>query len=377
MPRAYYDRYGVKEVSYDQADYAIDAQVNTYNSQGKAIPRDEMTYDENTDYTALKADINNHESELRKLMRANGVYEASDMLYWSTFYRFPRIDPFNYVDGLKEYDFFTKPDLPLLSSGNLTSEANNIPYFRYLYNTGYIYTVLENLCYSNGNTAACPFIRILSNRRSSNIDIPDIMVDELESAQNMYGTRILYPKSSMQSDENIDFSVEFEDTRYLEIYNLFKTWDIYRQLKWLGLIHPSQTYIENKILYDHIAVYKFLVDNDGETILHFSKWTGVFPKTISRSSFSEVPQGGPLKVTIGFKLSGWFEDQSPNILSDFNGLIGNWLGKDVLDNPKEVPIWDDEILAVSGESVDYPYIEFPQNRTDGGYSLPLLKWGKK
>ena len=194
----------------------------------------------------------------------------------------------------------------------------------------------------------------------------------------MFGSRILYPKSSISSDENIDFSVEFEDTRYLEIYNYFKTYDIARQLSWLGLLPPKKSYIINKILYSHMSVYRFLVDDDGETILHFSKFTGVFPKSISRSSFSEIPQSGPLKVTIGFKLSGFFEDMEPNILSDFNSLISLWKKGSVTAPPpeNEVDIWDEEIGAPSGENVDYPYIVFPKEADWRGYKLPLLKWGK-
>ena len=348
--------------------------------------------DDNEDIVKLKSEVLSHESDMRKTMRANGIYEPDDLKYWSTFYRLPRLDPFNHVQGAREYVFFTKPDLPILryndgspddqsKSGWLSAEASQIPYFNWLYSHGYLYTVLENLCYgaSDGSSGrSCPFVRILSNRKTSNIDIPDIAVDELETAQNMFGSRILYPKSSISSDENIDFSVEFEDTRYLEIYNYFKTYDIARQLSWLGLLPPKKSYIINKILYSHMSIFRFLVDDDGETILHFSKFTGVFPKSISRSSFSEIPQSGPLKVTIGFKLSGFFEDMEPNILSDFNSLISLWKKGSMTAAPpeNEVDIWDESISAVSGENVDYPYIVFPKEADWRGYKLPLLKWGK-
>ena len=126
-----------------------------------------------------------------------------------------------------------------------------------------------------------------------------------------------------------------------------------------------------------MSVFRFLVDDDGETIIHFSKFTGVFPKSISRSSFSEIPQSGPLKVTIGFKLSGFFEDMEPNILTDFNSLVSLWKKGSTTEEPpnNESPLWDDYIGMPSGENVDYPYIEFPKEADWRGYRLPLLKWG--
>lgn len=380
----WYDMYGrsLGTAGFDRIAYINN--IPSQNSQKVDILK--PVYDEEPDYEALKQDIDDNESLLRRTMRANGVYQPSDMRYWTTFYRFPRIDPFNYVDGAREYTFFTKPDLPLMVEGNLSESASIVSYYNWLYNSGYRYTVLENLCASNeSNGASCPFVRILTNRKTSNIDIPDISVEEMETAQNLYGTKMYYPKSSMQSDENADFSVEFEDTRFLEIYNYFKAWDYYRQLNWLGLFNiysmnenRFQKYIINKILFDHISVFKFLVDNDGETILHFSKYTGVYPRTISRSSFSEIPNGGPLKITVGFKSSGWFDDMNPDILDDFNALITDWLTTGAITNPTEAYLWDEEIEQISGENVDYPYIEiYPKKYQDSpAYNLPKLKWGK-
>lgn len=327
-------------------------------------------------YKQLKDDIEDSNSLLRRTMRANGVFDSYDMTYNSTFYRFPRNDPFNYVEGTREYDFFIKPDLNILDNGNLSASILNaqVPYFMTLYQNGYNYTTLQDLCYSNGG--GCPFVRILCNRRTSNIDVPDISVEELESAQNMYGSRILYPKSSMKSDEDIDFTVEFEDTKHLEVYNFFKAYDYYRQLKWLGIVSPRESDILNKILHDHMGLYKFIVDEDGETILFWCKWIGLYPKIISRSAFSDIQEKGPLKITVGFKLSGFFEDMSPNIISDFNSLVARWQGNNVGNH--EYDIWDSEIQQVSGETVDYPYISIEKPTTENGlkYAEYRLKWGK-
>lgn len=358
----------------------------------------------------LQEDMSLATSLLRRTMRAAGIYNKEDMGYRDTFYRFRRIDPFHMIEGATEYLFFVKPDLNILDSGgDLTSYADyyvsdvggtkskrpsdpmggvaSVPYFKELAKRGYLNTVLSDLCYSNSVSfdSACPFVKMLSNRKTSNMDIPDIIVDELETAQNMYGTRIFYAKSSLKSDEDAEFTIDFEDTQYLEIYHFFKAYDIYRQLMWLGVVSPTGPHIENKILADHMSIYKFLIDTDGETILHYSKATGVFPKSINRSTFSEIQDRSSVKITVTFKLSGWFEDMEPNILSDFNSLIKNWISKGSENvGVSEAPIWDDEIGMVSGEPVDYFYIadapgymQDTPGKDSSGYNRYLLKGGVK
>lgn len=328
---------------------------------------------------------NNDRELLAKQMRSAGIYQPTDMKYNTMFYRTRRIDPHYTIEGATEYLFFTKPDLNLVdSSGTLyeylfddsniygltTSDIKggtaNSSYFVDLYRNGYYQTFLD-LSYSattvNGNQSdGCPFVRILSNRKSSNMDIPDISVQELETAQNMYGTRIYYPLSSAKSDEDLEFSIEFEDTQFLEVYHFFKAYDMYRKMKWLGLVAPRKEYINNKILHDHMSIYKFLVDTDGETILYYAKATGVYPKSISRSAFSEFQEKGQLKLTVTFKLSGWFEDMEPLILYDFNQLVSNWkAGSDVsnaiIGRAKEHPLWDSNIQAVDNDNVEFYYID--------------------
>ena len=335
-----------------------------------------------------------------KQMRSAGIYQPLDMLYNTKFYRLKRIDPYYRVEGAIEYLFFTKPDLNLVNTshtitdgrdgyGSLTTgeiQANSIqgtsgslegdfktmilgqgsgpfgvgtsvvPYFHMLKDLGYEQTFVDlSSSYIRPNCESadrCPFIRILSNRKTSNMDIPDISVEDLETSQNLYGFKLHYPLSSLKSDEDMEFSIDFEDTQYLEVYHLFKAWDLFRRLKWLGITFPKKEYIENKILCDHISVFKFLVDVDGETLLYWAKATGVYPKSISRSAFSEMGKDGALNINVTFKVSGWFEDMDPIILEDFNHLVSEWQGG--LPNP--VPIWSNEVGAVDGSNLDGFYV---------------------
>ena len=381
-------------------------------------------------------DMKQTDGDLKRTLHANGVFYLEDMKFNDSFYRYPRNDPYNYVDGAREYLFFTKPDLPLVHDGNasgvdafLTEPARNIPYFTDLAESpGYRKSVFANLSYSGmKRTDGCPFIRILSNRKTSNMDVPDINVEELETAVNMYGTKILYPKSSDADAEGVDFTIEFQDTRYCEIYHLFKVWDYYRSLKWYGVVSPASflqeygdrksktsiaeqvgkltrnisisikesthsysgaegdyvNYLFYKVLHDHIRVFKFLIDNDGETILYAASAIGCYPKTIQRSTFSEIPEKGPLNLNIGFKISGWFEDNITNVVQDFNAIVGSWRTKEECYE-NEWPIYDPTIGFVSQELVDVPFIVkvSPVSSSEGNpgrnteFARYLFKWAR-
>ena len=330
---------------------------------------------DDSDRIVFKTDKNNQrpnifdDKDLMKNIRSAGLFEPSDMKYRRVFYPFKRIDPHNRVQGTKEYVFFTKPRIPIIISGSLPDDSQfaKIPYFKNLYDRGYK-EILQDLS-GSGSGDPSPFIKILTNRISSNIDIPGLQVDIMETAHNLWGTKITYPKTSMSSDENMEFTCEFEETKYLEIYHLFKAWDLYRQMKWWGIISPPDYCIQYKILNDHIAVYKFIVGEDGETLLYWCKWTGVFPSSIGRDTFSEIPNEGPLKITVTFKVSGWFEDMEPSILSDFNSLIDN----NDKGNRNPWTIWDYTIGGISQENMNTPYlIQGKENLA--GYRPVYFEW---
>lgn len=387
------------------------------------------------------ANTDNGEQEaFYKTLRANGIFEKSDMDFNSKFYRFPRNDPYNYVDGAREYIFITKVELPLLdhSKTNLISPAilEEVPYFKMLWESqGYRASVFANLCkmMTDQPNSYSPFINILSNRKTSNLDIPDITVNAVETNVNAHGTRIFYPGSSIRSDEDVDFTLEFEDTPNLDIYHLFKAYDVYRNLKKEGMLGPG-VFIEsvfgkqkfkadipfpenatqkvlrsissvrsyedvfkknypnwakytdlvgNKILYDHFALYKFLVANDGYTILFGYKIIGFYPSSIPRSAFSEIPQGGPLKLSIGFKVSGWVEDSDMATISkEFNDIIVASVSgaakyrtgdEDIFE-----PFYQHDDAGFDGISQDAVALPFIRRRPDNGssYRPYCLMWIK-
>lgn len=401
--------------SYIDNDYMlVDQAGNAIYNQSTHIGKQNLAYDPyNEAYQDVIRGIGSlfeQDEDSKQLRRLAKVYNVEGPIYLkynSKCYRYPKADPYNFIDSAREYVFITKVDLPMLSNNGtlLAPETTLFPYLHDLWNSGYKPSVFANLCYTSLDFSTVPevpiyernypFMRILSNRKTSNLNLQDINTEELESPTNLFGSKVVYPKTSALSDENMEFSLEFEDTKYLEIYHLFKTYDLYRQGKWLGIFGPGihaenvykeneyfkgdwggngnyrkyLSYITNKILYDHMAIYRFLVASDGVTILHGVKFTGCYPKSISRSSLSELDEKGGLKITVTFKVSGWMEEDMVEIARDFDTIMYNYVptsGLFLSNDPSAYqaqPIYDTEIDRVSNETVDYPFI-----RKENGHS---------
>ena len=77
------------------------------------------------------------------------------------------------------------------------------------------------------------------------LDLPDIEANDEETSENMWGNKVVYRRASMTADDNYDFSVEFRDTRYLDVYMYFRLYDLYENRKSLGLAQPNKKYIYN------------------------------------------------------------------------------------------------------------------------------------
>lgn len=290
-----------------------------------------------------------------KLIKANGIHNSSKSGFYNKFARFSYLDPYNLLTTTKEYIFITKPDLHIFDDKTgtvLSDELKNIPIWKDAFDR--YRDVLKQLQYSV-NDEYDPFVNILSNSVASNLDLPGISANEVETNENIYGTHMMYRRSSLTTDEHHDFSLEFQDTKYLEVYQWFKLYDEYCKLKDLGMVTPvSDTYTINRILYDQMAIYKFVVGEDGESLIYWAKIWGVYPKSVPRDSISDLESmNSGIKFSVNFH--GIFvDDLDPTILSEFDQLVlkNNTVpsGTDIL------PLYDSEIHRISGEWASMPFV---------------------
>lgn len=299
------------------------------------------------------------QSVLDEIMESNFIQNSSNMDWLNKFARFGYVDPYNNITPTKEYLFFTKPDLHLFnnkSTSDLNTEiASNVFFLdefdRYRH-------VMEQLQYSTNKSK--PFMNILCNSVANSLELPSINSLESESNENIYGDKISYRHGSESGDVGFEFSIEFYETKNLEIYHLFKMWDAYYELKTKGIITPPDlSYVTNMELHDQISIYKIIVADDMESILFYAKYFGVYPKTLPRDTFGSL-DSGQLKLSIDFKAS-FVIDNRPDIIQDFNqvSLLAAPSGT------RFANIYDNENQRVNYKWVGVPYIVFDKSVNNG------------
>ena len=159
---------------------------------------------------------------------------------------------------------------------------------------------------------------LLTNCVTSRLDLPGISAESKESTANVMGTVIQYRSHSRKSDNGYDFSLSFRDNAYLEIYSMVKAYDEYIRLLKSGEISPIKKYIVSRILSEQFSIYKFLVGEDGETILYYAKLTGCYFTDVPRGDMSDPGSDG-FKYSLSFHAQ-FVEDSNPMIINEFNRI---------------------------------------------------------
>lgn len=292
---------------------------------------------------------------------------------FTSFSKFGYLDPYNRMPNTKEVLFFTRPDLHIISkhTGKLQPELSQIPFFMDAYekHKDSIIDLQRSIERPTNNNN---FMVSLHNRVKDTLELPDINSSDIDIPTNMHGNNYEYRGSSEASDDGHTFSLEFEDTKDLDIYMLFKIYDEYERLKRLGRVTPFIKYIFNKVLHDQISIYKFVLLDDFKTISHYSKYIGCFPTSLPRSVFNtnDFSSTG-LSLSINWKCA-FIEDMNPLILSDFNLAMSKYKPKDP-KNPKFMPTESPDLAHINRKWASGAYItEFTYG--DNGKTVYQLNW---
>ena len=317
-----------------------------------------------------------------------GIYSSDDINEnkYKKYSRFGRVlDPHNKLNDTREYLFFVKPDLHICYNEHATNiygkldksesfSANGLtlnpqlqdnPYFVWLISKRP--EVAKQLQYSLNKSD--PFCNLLSFTVNNSLDLPSVDSSTLDTPNTIFGSNIEYLKDSETSDENRDFSLEFVDSKKLEVYHFFKAYSESHKVRKSGLVTPPDpVYYQYKMLHNIMGVFKFLVDEDMETIRYYAYYWGVFPTNVPREAFSDPSFDNGLSFSINFK-SAFIEDNDPRILLHFNDLMTKRIGVVDLAKKDWMPIVKQNF--VKGVSNYEPSLDTlrQDNVTSGGTAL--------
>jgi len=306
---------------------------------------------------------------VKQLVQGATMYNRHEIEWYDKFNRFGCLDPYNSVKGSREYIFITKPDLHIFKNGNinaLNDQLAAMPFWREAHER--YFNVLRQLQISHINNNS-PFINLISNAVKNTLELPGVTASEMDTAATIYGDAVTYRWSSVSSDTNHEFQLDFEDTKYLEVYMLFKIYDEYEKLKSEGgITPPNPNYRLNKVLHDQSCAYKIIVGEDGETILYYAKLWGVYPKSVPREAFSSLDKAGGLEFNVSFH-SEFVDDMDPLILSEFNDLTSRYMA-----GKTHSPIYNTRTKSINGIWVGMPYVTYERKPMFDPLPQYKLKW---
>ncbi|MGL5745732.1 MAG: hypothetical protein ACRCXX_11405, partial [Cetobacterium sp.] len=197
-------------------------------------------------------------------------------------------------------------------------------------NSGMTDTVIQSMASTHPDVLrmlshdACPeygaFMPVMTNA-CQGYDVPDVTLKTQEFGETFRGWKATYGRHTVDSRTLYSFSLSFEDNREGTIYNTIRAWVQYIESVNYGLINTKEKYIRERVVDYMSAVYFLVVGEDGETLLFWSKDTGIFPTSIPSSAYSMDKDGtrGPLKLSVQFTAMV-HEEMNPAILSDLNDI---------------------------------------------------------
>lgn len=342
---------------------------------------------EEIDY-AKKGEQWNGKNSVANVLKDMGYYNAKDntenMSLYQNFNRGYNVFPNEEMESLYHYIFFVRPNCNLIRDRDQTDKAkgttivqeNTDNYIRDMF-------LYHNIVYRSLTSELSiyhDFIPWLVGRTES-IQIPDRTIKNYSISQPYTNYLMPYAGTSTESETGGTFDVTFREDRQLRVHRLIDLWIYYMDKVSKGIFKPNRdrTIVSKPIMFDYMSsVYHFVCRPDGETVIWFDKYTGVFPLTSPNSDLSWNLHGGNIdnKVTIPFAYF-MHEVNNPDILVDFNSNIC------IYDYGRSVP-WSytrsdgqgnlygtKNVPQTYGGQVGVPFILM----TNSGYTIKL-KWQK-
>ena len=277
------------------------------------------------------------------LMMNDGNNDSATKQSWVNFDRFYSIDLTTEQPSGRHYIFICRPDLYLVEEGSsvaggitLSSESrvNTDPYFTYLAqfhpeiiasltsdfagmksqtDTNASNVRVGNSVYQLSNHVFMPYL----TTRIESLQLPDYKINSNTIVQPYTKYTIPYTTSAIESSTGGTFSINFREDRYYSIHKLFYAWIYYQNNVMKNIFRPKTKYLRYNALDYATSIYDFIVDDTGENIIYWAKYTGCVPIEIPMSDMSfNRNSGAENKTSVDFAYF-YCEHMDRNILMDF------------------------------------------------------------
>ena len=283
-------------------------------------------------------------------IQVHGNNDIARAVKFNLYNRFKSPDQNLSFSKMSTHIFFTRPDLNLLDCSNgiiygPNSQIKNHSDTSLLYKTDpYIFRILtdSSRCGDKDN-----FNWVLSNQIKS-FDITDEELGESEVGKSWNGNSIVYG-NSYNGKSTKEISCYFNELQDLSVIKMIKLWIMYIDNVSNGIWSPSynlngsgiknmydsasansfgtsisDSYVYTKTLDYVSSIYVFKCGPNGDDILYWTKYYGVFPMNTGSSALSwdgNTIGSESSRLNIRFRYS-FKRDLSPISLVEFNELSG-------------------------------------------------------
>ncbi len=279
------------------------------------------------------------------------------LTHWTKFDRFYSVDLERESISGRHYVFILRPDLYLIEPGSgvdgkdivlsRESRVNRDPYFIYLAvlypeiiasltgdfgglgstltrtsakaatGSGYGNAATEDGTKLNGFSLPIhTFIPYLTSR-VENVQLPDFILKTNTLVQPYTKYSIPYTQSGIESLTGGQVDITFREDRDLSLHKLFYAWTYYQDKVMRDIFTPKKKYLQYNAIDYATSIYDFMVDETGENVIYWAKYTGCVPYQVPMSDLGFNRGSDPDKnLTIQFNYF-YCEHMDLDILRDF------------------------------------------------------------
>lgn len=300
-----------------------------------------------------------YSSQNAQLHKDLNITYPSFQSYYQNFDRYYSIYNNLEMDALRQWVFFVRPECNIVQENNSKSPVGKIGNDRFMMDMINRHNIVT-LQLTNQLSYDHDFMTFLVGRTES-LQLPDLSIKNYTISQPYTNLLMPYGGNAWESKTGGTFDVTFREDASLRIHRLFQTWVHYIDGVTRGEWSPKSKYWHwNKFDYTG-SVYYFICGPDGETILWWGKYTGVFPTAVPNSDMSFNLRGGAEnKTSIPF-VYYYFEALNPDVIVDFNR------NAHATGTLSYVPHYDPDIVGSPNGVVGIPFIGSENN----GYTYKL------